>query len=210
MFDTRKPVRTLLSVFIVAITLSPFGYGGRNMSALAFQPDVNETPANTSRAEGFPGKKTDLKTLSMFFQRLQKLNGELVDLIGRGRALETVRGHETLGKLWSRAKKIYLPGISSACARVSAERSLEELRRNILLVRSIEHLSRQKEDSRTISYMNTDFPLYQTTEGRFISEYSHMFQSYACLGYPKSGVNPETWSIRGPLALSTTLPGPPE
>ena len=115
-----------------------------------------------------------------------------------------------MGQLWSQAKKVYLPGISSACARVAAEKALEELRRNILLVRSIENLSRQGTDSQTISSMNMDFPLYQITEGRFISEYSHMFQSYGCLGYPKSGVNPETWSIQGPLALSPTRSETPE
>ncbi|MHB1286051.1 MAG: hypothetical protein ACYCYP_05720 [Leptospirales bacterium] len=203
MFDQRNPIRTLLSVFVMTISLSTFAYQTSIPTAWAFQSDDNSIQGRNAQVNTFPRTRKDLETLSSFFQKLQNINGKLIHLVSQLGSPDTADQSARMASLWAQAKKVYLPGISSACARISAERSLEELRRNILLVRSIKTLSQQDSGNPSGSGIDMNLPIYQITEARFISEYSHMFQSYGCLGFPKSGVNPETWSIRGPLALSS-------
>lgn len=187
----------------MTISLSTFAQESPIPTAWAFQSGNNDIQSRSAQAKTFPKTKKDLVTLSAFFQKLQSVNGKLVRLVSELGSPKTMDESEKLASLWAQAKKIYLPGISSSCARISAERSLEELRRNILLVRAVETLSQQDSVDQSGDMIEMNRPIYQITEARFIAEYSHMFQSYGCLGFPKSGVNPETWSIRGSLALSS-------
>lgn len=208
MFNERNPFRTMLSAVIMTIVLTSFEFGGSHQSAMALQVEGKTDQDEIAKMESLPRTKNDLKTLSDFFRKLQQINGKLIALMSQAQNPKTGLESGKLEQLWTQAKSVYLPGISSSCARVSAERSLEELRQNILLIRSIAQMSGSGEAVEAIFPLSGAIPIYQMTEERFISENNHMFQSYGCLGYPKSGINPQTWSLAVPMTLSSATPGP--